>query len=243
MKLNTKNPINLPDERSERERINQITTKNESKMKKLLAMMLMLLPMVTVAQNYYEPSEIDAMWRVWDSSDTFNWLLESGEKVNVSINPKIQYTNEYGGSNSMYSVTEATVCFVRNNKLLALTFSKSQGIRLYTERNIYKLADTYSAIGSLVQQYWFNIDFEHIVYNSALDWLLIPCGYYEYTGFNAIAINFNTESGINNVYSNASSGENEIQYFNIQGMQVDKDTKGQFIIKMEGNKVSKYINR
>lgn len=212
-------------------------------MKKLIAIVMMLFPMITWGQEYFQPSEIDAMWRVWDSSDTFNWLIESGQKINVSVNPKIQYTNEYGGSNSVYSVTEATVCFVRNNKLFALTFSKSQGIRMYTEHSVYKLADTYSAIGSLVQQYWFNIDFEHIVYSPVLDWLLIPCGYYEYTGYNAIAINFNAESGINEVYSNSSSGENEIKYFNIQGLQVDKDAKGQVIIKTEGNKASKYINR
>ena len=109
---------------------------------------MMMLPMLTWGQEFYQPSEIDVMWRVWDSSGTFNWLIESGQKVNVSINPKIQYTNEHGGSNSTYSVTEATVCFVRNNKLLALTFSKSQGIRMYTESSVYKLADTYSVIAA-----------------------------------------------------------------------------------------------
>lgn len=212
-------------------------------MKKLIAIVMMMLPMLTWGQEFYQPSEIDVMWRVWDSSGTFNWLIESGQKVNVSINPKIQYTNEHGGSNSTYSVTEATVCFVRNNKLLALTFSKSQGIRMYTESSVYKLADTYSVIGGLVQQRWFNIDFEHIVYSPALDWLLIPCGYYEYSGYNAIAINFNTGSGINDVYSNASFGDAEIKYYDIQGLQVDKDVKDQVIIKTEGNKVSKYINR
>ena len=212
-------------------------------MKKLIAIVMMMLPIITEAQNYYAPSEIDAMWRVWDSYDTFNWLIGNGEKVNVSINPKIQYTNEHGGNTSVNSVTEASICFIRNNKLLAMTFSKSQGIRLYTEKDIYKLADTYSVVANLMQQYWFDIDFEHIVYSPALDWLLIPCGYFEYTGYNAIAINLNTGSGINDVYSDASSGGDETKYFNIQGIQVDMNTKGQIVIKKDGNKVSKYINR
>lgn len=212
-------------------------------MKKLLLTFLLLLPFVSNAQVFYEPSEIDAMWRVWDSADTFNWILQNGQKVNVSINPKIQFTNEFGGSNSIYSVTEVSVCFVRNNKILALTFSKSQGIRMYTEKNIYKLSDTFSAVNSLVQQSWFNIDFENITYSPILDWLIIPCGYYYYSGYNALSINLNTEGGVYDVYTDSSVADTEAKYYNLQGMPVDENSKGQVIIKKDQNGVSKYLNR
>lgn len=211
-------------------------------MKQILITIAMLIPMFGCAQRYYAPSEIDAMWRVWDSAETFNWLLENGQKIDVSINPLITYTNDYGGSTSISSVTEASICFLRSNKLLAMTFSESQGIRMYTEKYVYKLSDTYSAINSLIKQFWFDIDFENIIYSPLLDWLLIPCGYNEYSGYNAIAINFSNESGINDVYSDFTSGENDIKYYNLQGMSVDNAEKGQIIIRKDGSKTIKYIN-
>lgn len=213
-------------------------------MKKVLFTIMLILTFTSGirAQQFWQPSEIDALWRVWDSADTFNWLIESGQKVEVSFNPLIRYTNDYGGTSSMTSVTEVSVCFIRNNKVLALTFSKSQGIRMYSENNVYKLSDTYSAIGSLEQQYWFNIDFERIVYSPILDWLLIPCGYHEYIGHNAIAISFSPESSIAEIQSNIGNSNSE--YYNLQGIAVDpENAKGQILIKTDGRTSEKILNR
>lgn len=199
--------------------------------------------MIMNAQEWYQPSDINAGWRVWDSVDAFNWLIDNGQKVNISINPQIDYKDETGSLHLNPSLTEATCCFVRGNKLLGLTFSKKQGIKLHTEQNVYKLADIYTAIGDLVKQYWFKIDFEKIAYSPILDWLIIPCGYYAYTGYNAIVINFNETNALNDVYSGSSiGGDKKEQYYSIQGIPIDENQQGQIIIKTDGKNTIKYIN-
>lgn len=113
---------------------------------------------------------------------------------------------------------------------------------MFTENQVYTLANHFSSINSLVQQYWFNIDFDRIVFNEVLGWLLIPCGYYEYTGYNAIAINFADMSSVNEVKYLPS--DEDVEYYNLQGMKIDEeDAKGQILIRKEGAKSTKIMRR
>lgn len=206
-------------------------------MKKLLTFVLLLLPFANKAQEYFAPSDIDVSWRVWDNQTTFDWLISNGTKIDVAVNPAIKYSR-----NSVGSVTEVCLTYVRNNKFLALTFSKTEGIRLFTENDVYKLSDYYSPVQNLMQQYWFNIDFEHIVFSPQLDWLIIPCGYFQYTGYNAIAIMF-TNAGVNDVYSTSPGSETE-HIYNLDGVEVDEGaTKGQILIRTDGKKSVKFLNK
>lgn len=206
-------------------------------MKKLLLLLCVFLSTAVRAQEFYEPSDLDVMWRVWDDEWTFNWLIENGNKVDVSVNPAPRYSHS-----SVVAPTEVCLSFVKNNKFLCLTFSKSEGIRMFTENQVYTLANHFSSISSLVQQYWFNIDFDRIVFNEVLGWLLIPCGYYGYTGYNAIAINFADMSAVNEVKYLPS--DEDVEYYNLQGMKIDEeDAKGQILIRKEGAKSTKIMRR
>ena len=205
-------------------------------MRKLLLFFL-LMPIFVQAQQFYEPSDIEATWRVWDSQATFDWLIQNGQKVDVSVNPAPRYSKS-----TMVVPTEICLSFLKDNRFLCLTFSKSEGIRMFTENDVFTLSSHFYAIKNLVQQSWFNIDFEHIVYSEPLGWLLIPCGYYEYTGYNAIAINFADVSQVNDIQYQSYTGNTE--YYNLQGLKVDPEkTKGQVLIKTDGKKSEKVLNK
>lgn len=207
-------------------------------MKKLLLFLLALLPMLANAQNYYAPSDIDVSWRVWNEKTVYDWLIDNGQKVDVAVNPAVKYK-----TNSVGSVTEVCLTYVKNNKILALTFSKSEGIRLFTENNVYTLRDYFLPLQSLMQQSWFEIDFEHIIFSSQLNWLIIPCGYNPYAGYNGIAVIFTPDSGLYDVYSD-SVGDNSEHTFNLNGIEVNESAaKGQILIKTNGNKAVKVLNK
>ncbi|MDE5790275.1 MAG: hypothetical protein K2H96_03480 [Muribaculaceae bacterium] len=205
-------------------------------MRKLLLFFL-LMPIFVQAQQFYEPSDIDAMWRVWDSQATLDWLIQNGQRVNVSVNPAPRYSKS-----TMVVPTEICLSFLKDNRFLCLTFSQSEGIRMFTENDVYSLSSSFYAIANLMQQSWFNIDFEHIVYSEPLGWLLIPCGYYEYTGYNAIAINFVDLSQVNDFSYQSNTGNTE--YYNLQGLKVDPQKNyGEILIKTNGIKSEKIFNK
>lgn len=49
-------------------------------MKKLLLLLCVFLSTAVRAQEFYEPSDLDVMWRVWDDEWTFNCSLRTGIK-------------------------------------------------------------------------------------------------------------------------------------------------------------------
>ncbi|MDE6010759.1 MAG: hypothetical protein K2F87_04835 [Muribaculaceae bacterium] len=207
-------------------------------MKKLFLFLLALMSTIPIvqAQQFYEPSELDAMWRVWDSEIAFDWLIQNGQHITVNANPAPRYSHT-----SMTVPTEVCLTFVKDNKILCLTFSQSEGIRIFTENNVYHLHEQYLAINALIQQSWFNIDFEHITYSEALGWVLIPCGYY--AGYNAIAINFDGATSIEIIQSDITINES-VEYYNLQGLKVDPEkTKGEILIKTDGRKSEKVFNK
>lgn len=196
----------------------------------------MLLPFVNNAQNYYAPSDINVSWRVWDKS-AFDWVIQNGHKINVAVNPAIIYSR-----NSLSSVSEVCLTYIKNNKILALTFSKSEGIRLFTENNAYKLSDFYSPLSTISQLSWYNVDFENIVYSDVLNWLIIPCGNSE-QGYNGIAIMFNSTNSINDVYL-GDDGDYRERTYNLNGVEVDEAAaRGQILIKYDGKNAVKVLNK
>lgn len=207
-------------------------------MKQFLLFLLVFIPTLIQAQEFYEPSDIDAMWRVWKDKTAYDWVIQNGKKVDVSVNP-----THWSSTSHLSFPNEVCLSFLKDNKFLCLTFSKSEGIRMYTQIWVYKLESHYTEIKNLVQQNWFNIDFEHIVYNDVLGWLIIPCGFSYYNnGNNAIAINFATADGINTIQYDPIMEEEE--YYNLQGNKVSVDeSKGQIIIKTDGRSAKKILNR
>ena len=114
---------------------------------------------------------------------------------------------------------------------------------MFTENQVYTLANHFSSINSLVQQYWFNIDFDRIVFNEVLGWLLIPCGYYEYISLQCHCNQFcRHEFPVNEVKYLPS--DEDVEYYNLQGMKIDEeDAKGQILIRKEGAKSTKIMRR
>ena len=100
-------------------------------MKKLLLLLCVFLSTAVRAQEFYEPSDLDVMWRVWDDEWTFNWLIENGNKVDVSVNPAPRYSHS-----SVVAPTEVCLSFVKTTNSYALP-SLSQRVSECSQRIRY----------------------------------------------------------------------------------------------------------
>ena len=95
-------------------------------------------------------------------------------------------------------------------------------------------------------QFWFELDFENIIYDAIFNRIMIPCGT-DYNGYpNAICVDFlDTASGMSSTrYDDVEFDEDNVRYFNLQGIEVDADAANdEVIIKTDGRRSLKIFNK
>lgn len=201
------------------------------------------LPILASAQKFYDLSEAKPGWKVWDDQNDFDFLISQGDKLTISAIPKL----EWDGA-SLTNPTEVCATYILNNKLLVLTISKEEGVRLRTSNHIYSLADENNIFQYVMNQDWFEIDFGNIVYDKIFEQIIIPCGldYYNNNRANAIVFEFNAEAS--SIYDkekeNVEFDESKIKYYDLKGVEVNlDDNKGEILIKTDGENSKKIYNK
>lgn len=189
------------------------------------------------AQNFYSSSEVTLEWKYWTDDNSWDYLIQNGKPVTISCAPRLD-----SESISLTYPTEIIATYIRANKFLVISFSNNLGIRLregYSAKSFERL----NTIMSYVQeQSWFEIDFEHIVYEPSFDRIMIPCGI-DYNGLhNALCIDFITSTAVKSMTQDSSNSE--IRYYDMTGKCVElDDVKGQIVIQTNGNTSVKFLNR
>lgn len=205
-------------------------------MKKILILVFAFVTLGVKAQEYYTKDDVTIGWKFWDDQYSWDYLIGNGKPVTLTCSPHMN-----GNGVSFAYPTEIVATYLRNNKFLVLSFSKTLGIRLRTENGARTLAALLSTLEYVESQSWYELDFEHIIYDSLFDRIMIPCGK-DYNGYNnAICIDFNTNSAV----SEYSMGEVEnLNFYDLSGKAVKPDnTNGDIIIKTAGKKSVKFFNR
>ena len=193
------------------------------------------------AQRFVSPSDITVQWKYWSDSAGWDFLINNGTPASLSCIPNFNYDGI-----SLTNPAEICATFHRNNKFLVISFSNDTNIRMCTAYGRSSIA-LQGGVPYVQTQSWYEIDFEHIIYDPIFDCVMIPCGI-DYNGYhNAICIEFNdTASGIKDRLSMDEDEENEedVKYYDLQGKQVElDDTKGQILIKSGRKNTQKIFNR
>ena len=212
-------------------------------MKKIIIVLMCIFPMITKAQKYYEPEELEITWRYWTEQYGWDYLIGNGKKLTYSCIPNLDFPS-IGLSN--YNEIVTTYC--HRNKFIVLTFnsdtdSRYGGIRLrygtYSRKNMSSLLSSYTYLRGKL---WYEIDFENIIYEPTFDRIMIPIGQDENGYFNAICIDFkwNTRVSIPDMGDNFD--ESKTKYYNLKGEQIDAENVSDgIIIKTDGKKTSKIL--
>lgn len=91
----------------------------------------------------------------------------------------------------------------------------------------------------MLNQYWYQVDFENIFYNPSTDNIVIPCGWGD-GNENYIIITLNSSNSVSSISSISSQVED---YYNLNGQKIDPDqSKKEILIKRKGDKAEKVIN-
>ena len=205
-------------------------------MKKLFILTFALLTLGLNAQEYYTKEDVTIGWKYWDDSYSWEYLIGNGKPVILSCSPQMN-----GNGISFTYPTEIVATYLKNNKFLVLSFSKSLGIRLRTENGTWDFSALLSTMEYVQSQMWYEIDFEHIIYDSVFDRIMIPCGK-DYNGYyNAICVDFKSSSAV----SEFSLEDNDhLNYYDLSGKTIaPTKASGDIIIKNNGKKSVKYFNK
>lgn len=196
--------------------------------------MLILTPVC--AQEYYTKDDVTIGWKFWDDQYSWDWLIGNGKPLTLSCAPSMN-----GGGVSFTYPSEIVATLVKDNKFLVISFSKELGIRLRTEKVTRTFNQLFSTIDYVQEQMWYELDFEHIVYDEIFNRVMIPCGR-DYNGYNnAICVDFNTSSAVSEM---DFDNEGKLSYFDLSGKAVELDnSKGNVIIQKSGGKTVKVINK
>lgn len=210
-------------------------------MRKLFFILLTLLPATMYSQYsslFYHANELNAQLRVWDSEADVDYLVDHGKPVSWTY--------------SFHTATnrcEMYCTYAKDGKFLTLGFNS---FRIYLCEGAGVATDfgqLFDDMFSYFEYYSFfsGFKFEKIVYDIWWNRILIPIGTDPYSGMSyAISVYF--EDNSTNI-KEMSVGEEEFnesdtKYYNMQGQQVDlENAKGQIIIKTDGKKSKKIINR
>ena len=190
-------------------------------MKKIIIVLMCIFPMITKAQKYYEPEELEITWRYWTEQYGWDYLIGNGKKLTYSCIPNLDFPS-IGLSN--YNEIVTTYC--HRNKFIVLTFnsdtdSRYGGIRLrygtYSRKNIITYAGlSDEELKEIENQVRRKADFENIIYEPTFDRIMIPIGQDENGYFNAICIDFkgNTRVSIPDMGDNFD--ESKTKYYNLK---------------------------
>ncbi len=187
------------------------------------------------AQKFYSTNDVDVSWKYWSEENSWDYLIDNGEKIPYSAAPYLR-----GGGNYFVGPDEICYTYFKNGKFLVLTMSEEEGLRLRTGYSAEKIGKGFEYIKNCS---WYEIDFEHIVYDSTFNRIMIPCGIDENGYHNAICIDFdNTSSHVKSVKNNNDS--QPTNYYDLEGNIINPDNyKGNIVIKRQGCKAQKYINK
>ena len=91
--------------------------------------------------------------------------------------------------------------------------------------------------------YWYDIDFENVVYDATFDRIMIPIGIDETGYHNAICIDFSVATRVAaNEISDNKFDESKTRYYNANGQQIDPNSISDgILIKTDGKKTIKII--
>lgn len=207
-------------------------------MRKLIVMMLMVLPMITLAQTFYQPSELRVELLMWESESDIDYLVDNGKPVS--------WTYNFGIGNPMGFNMFATYCY--NNKFITISFQNDNRIYLCDQSNVTSFENYYGEMYGLLEYLpWFSgFKYSKIVYDIWWNRILIPVGTDQSSGQSyAISIYFdNINSSAQDIKSENDFNNERISYYNLNGQMVDlESTKGQIIIKTDGQKYIKILNK
>ena len=196
----------------------------------------LFIPSFASAQNYYSEDEITIGWRYWTDTYSWDYLISNGKPVTISCSPNLNAEGSY-----LSFPTEIVATCLRHNKFLVLTFSKRLGIRLRCDNTPVQLSKYYSW-SQVMNQSWFEIDYEHIIYDATYDRIMIPCGT-DYSGYpNALCIDLKDTSAARSVEVDRKEGKT--RYYDLSGKAVDlEESNGKVVIKTDGRKSVKIINK
>lgn len=205
-------------------------------MRQVLFLLLTTLAFhVNASQSvFYSTSEIEAGWKYWDSEYSWNYLIENGEKINPIPS---NYNTEY-----VYSSTGIKISYVRQNKIfwVDLYFGYDSFGMIFN--NFFAVSPDMYDYNYVISRDWFQIDLEHIVYDSVFDRIMIPCGVDDCGNHNAICFTFKDNSGYAPKMDNDEL--EETKYFNLSGIAISPDSnKEGIIIEKRGNKTKKVIQK
>lgn len=208
-------------------------------MKKVLLFLCVLLPTIIKAQNFYEPNELRVELLAWPTEGDVDYLVQNGKPVS--------WTFEYGAGQPLGFNVFAT--YAHRNKFITLSFTNDNRIYLCNKSNIISFDVLFGEIFGLLQYmpYFSGFNYEKIVYDIWWDRILIPIGTDQSSGNSyAISVYFNnSSSAINSITSdNLDFDEDNVEYYDLRGNSVDiEKAKGQILIKTDGRKSEKFINR
>lgn len=204
-------------------------------MKRFLLLLLYIICISNMnAQKFYSKKDVSVSLKGGWVENSWDFLIENGEKIPYSAAPYLR-----GGKNNFVGPDEICYTYFKNGKFLVLTISEEEGLRLRTGYNAEKICDNFEYIKNFS---WYEIDFEHIVYDSTFNRILIPCGIDEDGYHYAICIGFDASSSVESVKSN--NDNQPATYYDLEGRIINPDNyKGNIVIKRQGNKSKKYINK
>lgn len=203
-------------------------------MKKVFLALIILLPLLGKAQKFYDPSEISVELKVWDSEADVDYLVQNGKPLSYFWN----FNCGYDGICATY---------LNKNKFVALHFKNNNTFELYDYSHMWPMTYLNGNLANLEYFPWFTgFNFDKIVYDIWWNRILIPIGTDTSTGHSyAISIYFtDNESGIYTTTADEKLDDNNISYYNLQGQKVElESSKGQILIKTDGKRSTKILNK
>lgn len=198
-------------------------------MKKLFMIMCLLFTISAHAQ-FYSDSEISISVGIFSDYSELNSMKElSGKDVSWSVT---------GTEDAAHPIMTIPI----DSKILAIGFERDWSTPLYLIKSsqyepFMQAWAQLEALAGFTRQ----VDYSKVFYNTDYQSVYIPF----VSGYGgliyAIIVNVSQESAIAEISTDTHA--ESTQYYNIKGQPIEEDAKGQVIIKTEGNKVSKYINR
>lgn len=204
-------------------------------MKKVILILLMIFPTLAWGQQFYQQENVSTSYGYGQSS--FSSVVDA-TIANGGARPTLSYNSD----GSICATTFINNCFLVlkfvNNSEIYICGANGSCQKLFDQYDDYKM-------GFYMQPGFTGVlDFSKFVYNESAHDLFIPFTKGN-TGYYMLHVKIESDpAGIESIYTSDSfTGDNSPQYYNLQGLPVDENAKGQVIIKKEGTKSTKYINR
>lgn len=196
-------------------------------MKKLLMICTSLFTINCLySQDFYSREDVVVEWKIWEDQYSWDYLINNSKPVTVSCAPSID-----GDGISLTYPAEIVATYFRNGKFIVLTFSDEYGIRIRGKHHGERI------------EFLPYVDFSNIVYDPIYDRIMIPIGLEEDFPHYAICIDFNTSSAVRSIPFTKERKTNT-KYYDLSGKTINPDDhKGKILIKSDGKKTEKFINK